>query len=259
MFLGNNQYFVCSDIGEGRTQWYAFHAREQNSPMEEDKKGRLLEIFGSSCPDLVNRIHATRPEHIERRDISDLRPTFKWTDGSVVLLGDAAHAMQPNMGQGGCQAIEDAYILAKILRDASEDWDRSNPAPLRSALNRYALQRAPRAAAVQGFARAAALMACSYRPYLGSSPYPIYKHVPGLIDALAKLEKVKLPHPGRIAGQIAMMSTIDLILDYMAGGCPVEEGERAPYCQLPGAGKVPIREGLTDDHFKMRGIPGFAE
>lgn len=258
MYLGTNQYFVSSDIGAGRTQWYAFHARPMGSPEEPDMKGRLLEIFADACPDLKNRIMATKPEHIERRDISDLRPNFKWQDGSVVLLGDAAHAMQPNMGQGGCQAIEDAYILSKILKESASGWDGENRGALRWGLAQYALQRAPRAAAVQGFARAAALMASTYRPYLGSSPYSIYKLVPGLTEALKELEKKKIRHPGRIAGQIAMMASIDLILDYLAGGCPVADGERAPYCQLPGQGKVPLRP-VTDEHFTMRGIPGFAE
>ena len=39
-----------------------------------------------------------------------------WADGSVVLLGDAVHPMMPNLGQGGCQAIEDAYELSKALQ-----------------------------------------------------------------------------------------------------------------------------------------------
>lgn len=231
VFLGCKQYFVCSDIGGGRTQWYAFHAREQGSPEEADMKGRLLEIFGSCCPALTDRIKATEPHMIERRDISDLRPNFKWFDGSVALLGDAAHAMQPNMGQGGCQAIEDAYILAKLLRGAADDWDGESTGPIRSALFNYQLTRAPRAAAVQGFARAAAVMATTYRPYLGSSPYAFYGAIPGALEQLKELEKKEIVHPGRVVGQIAMMASIDLILDYIAGGCPVEEGERAPYCQ----------------------------
>lgn len=257
VYLGTERYFVSSDVGAGRTQWYAFHKRPQGSPEEADMKGKLLEIFGDACPDLLARIHATRPEQIERRDISDLRPNLKWTDGSVCLLGDSAHAMQPNMGQGACQAIEDAYILSKILAETARSWDGHDRNALRWALLQYQFQRAPRAAAVQGFARAAALMATTYRPYLGSSPYEFYKAVPGMVDAFRELEKAKIRHPGRIVGQIAMMASIDLILDYLAGGCPVDEGERAPYCQLPGQGNVPLRP-VTDEHFKMRGLPGFA-
>ena len=55
-----------------------------------------------------------------RRDIYDRPPVFKWTKQNVILLGDSAHAMQPNLGQGGCMAIEDAYQLAKDLHQETQ-------------------------------------------------------------------------------------------------------------------------------------------
>ena len=58
---------------------------------------------------------ATPQADVLRRDIFDRPPVFKWTKGNVILLGDSAHAMQPNLGQGGCMAIEDAYQLSKDL------------------------------------------------------------------------------------------------------------------------------------------------
>ena len=45
----------------------------------------------------------------------DLKPIKKWQNQNVCLIGDAAHATTPNLGQGACQAIEDAYILGKLL------------------------------------------------------------------------------------------------------------------------------------------------
>lgn len=48
-------------------------------------------------------------------DIYDRKPLKQWSVGRVSLLGDAAHPMTPNMGQGACQAIEDAIVLAKCL------------------------------------------------------------------------------------------------------------------------------------------------
>jgi 2-polyprenyl-6-methoxyphenol hydroxylase-like FAD-dependent oxidoreductase len=44
-----------------------------------------------------------------------LEPIFQWQKDRVCLIGDAAHATTPNMGQGACQAIEDAYLLGKLL------------------------------------------------------------------------------------------------------------------------------------------------
>jgi zeaxanthin epoxidase len=55
-----------------------------------------------------------------RRDIFDRPPIFTWARGRVALLGDSAHAMQPNLGQGGCMAIEDAHILALCLKRATK-------------------------------------------------------------------------------------------------------------------------------------------
>lgn len=69
---------------------------------------------------------ATPECDVLRRDIFDRPPVFKWTKGNVILLGDSAHAMQPNLGQGGCMAIEDAFQLAKDLyletNDFKEPW-----------------------------------------------------------------------------------------------------------------------------------------
>jgi 2-polyprenyl-6-methoxyphenol hydroxylase-like FAD-dependent oxidoreductase len=48
-------------------------------------------------------------------DVTDLKPLQRFAFGKVVLLGDAAHASTPNMGQGACQAIEDALVLANCL------------------------------------------------------------------------------------------------------------------------------------------------
>ena len=45
----------------------------------------------------------------------------RWAKGNVVLLGDSAHAMQPNLGQGGCMAIEDGFQLAKDLARRNEE------------------------------------------------------------------------------------------------------------------------------------------
>src|SRR5437867_7417011 len=65
----------------------------------------------------------------------------------VVLIGDAAHASSPMMGQGGCLAMEDAYVLAEILRSA---------ASLESALETYVSRRKARVNWVQQASRAVA-------------------------------------------------------------------------------------------------------
>lgn len=69
-------------------------------------KKRLFEIFDGWCDNVLDLLHATEEDAILRRDIYDRSPSFTWGKGRVTLLGDSIHAMQPNMGQGGCMAIE---------------------------------------------------------------------------------------------------------------------------------------------------------
>jgi len=70
----------------------------------------LRGVFEGWAPDIHDIIRATRNDEIEQRDLYDRPPSINkpWTEGRVALLGDAIHAMMPNLGQGGCQAIEDA-------------------------------------------------------------------------------------------------------------------------------------------------------
>jgi 2-polyprenyl-6-methoxyphenol hydroxylase-like FAD-dependent oxidoreductase len=64
-------------------------------------------------------IESTPEENIIRSDINDFTPISQWWKSKVALLGDAAHATTPNLGQGGCQAVEDAYVIAKCLKENS--------------------------------------------------------------------------------------------------------------------------------------------
>ena len=79
------------------------------------KKERLLKIFGGWCDNVVDLLLATEEDAILRRDIYDRTPTFTWGKGNVTLLGDSVHAMQPNLGQGGCMAIEVCFTVYPIL------------------------------------------------------------------------------------------------------------------------------------------------
>ncbi len=63
------------------------------------QKARLLDIFGHWCDAVTDLIRATPEADVMRRDIFDRPPIFTWTRGRVALLGDSAHAMQPNLGQ----------------------------------------------------------------------------------------------------------------------------------------------------------------
>lgn len=76
----------------------------------------LLRRFGT-WPQLVRGvIEATEPSAILRNDMYDRPPVKHWSGGRVTLVGDAAHPMTPNQGQGACQALEDAVALGESFK-----------------------------------------------------------------------------------------------------------------------------------------------
>jgi 2-polyprenyl-6-methoxyphenol hydroxylase-like FAD-dependent oxidoreductase len=85
-------------------------------------------------------IEATEEAAILKNGAYDLAPLKRWGQGRITLLGDAAHPCTPNLGQGGCMALEDALVLAKSLR---------KEASIESALRRYESLRRQRTRHVQ--------------------------------------------------------------------------------------------------------------
>lgn len=70
-------------------------------------------LFRTYFPQWIGLLLKTRTEDILRTDISDLKPLSQWSVGRIGLIGDAAHATTPNLGQGGAMAVEDALALAE--------------------------------------------------------------------------------------------------------------------------------------------------
>ncbi|HET7230225.1 MAG TPA: FAD-dependent monooxygenase [Longimicrobium sp.] len=105
-----------SAIGHGEVYWYATQdAPAGGSDAPETLRGKLDALAAAFPAPIPALIAATEVAHVTRTDIGDFAPTERWHRGRVVLLGDAAHATTPNLGQGGAQAIEDAWVLADRL------------------------------------------------------------------------------------------------------------------------------------------------
>jgi len=163
VYIGPNQYFVVTDIGNGRYQWYAFLAKpvgtaETEASLKPDVEidgcapgnpAYLREVFEGWSNEIHDIIRATRNDEVEQRDLYDRPPSLSkpWHEGRVALLGDAIHAMMPNLGQGGCQAMEDAVVIAEELAEIG----RRSEVP--DALMRYKDRRLIRSASVQGLSR----------------------------------------------------------------------------------------------------------
>ncbi len=117
---GHGQRFGIGPVGYGRTGWWAT-ANEaestQESPAEHQRK--LLTLFAGWHDPVLELIAATPTTDILRTPAFDRLPTKRWGAGRLTMLGDAAHPTTPNLGQGGCMAIEDAAILARCVQQYS--------------------------------------------------------------------------------------------------------------------------------------------
>lgn len=136
---GRGQRFGIVPMAGGRVYWFAVrNAPEGERDPAGGAKRSLAELFRGWPRPIEELIAAAQEESILRNDIYDIDPLPSFVRRRVVLLGDAAHAMTPNLGQGACQAIEDSVVLAALLQSkapieaALADYDRRRRARTRS-------------------------------------------------------------------------------------------------------------------------------
>lgn len=111
--------FGMVPIGEGKVYWFACkNAPPADSRMKAVGTADLLQLFKDYHPPIPDIIRTTPDSQMIWSDISDLEPMDRYAYGNLLFIGDAAHATTPNMGQGACQAIEDAMVLANCLEGA---------------------------------------------------------------------------------------------------------------------------------------------
>jgi 2-polyprenyl-6-methoxyphenol hydroxylase-like FAD-dependent oxidoreductase len=140
---GRGAKFGYLPLTDRRTYWFA----ELNAPpgtRNDDERAALLRHFEGWHDPISSLVRATPAEQILRLDVEYLPDLSSYVRGTTALLGDAAHAMTPDLGQGGCQAIEDAAVLAAHLA-ATDD--------VQAALARYDRERRPRTQAIARSAR----------------------------------------------------------------------------------------------------------
>ncbi|KAH9711971.1 Zeaxanthin epoxidase [Citrus sinensis] len=238
VFLGHKKYFVSSDVGDGKMQWYAFHTEPSGGvDGPQGVKERLLKIFEGWCDNVIDLMLATDDEAILRRDIYDRTPTFTWGRGRVTLLGDSVHAMQPNMGQGGCMAIEDAYQLAvELERACNKSFESKTPIDIVSALKSYESARRLRVAIIHRMARSAAMMASTYNGYLSVGLGPL--------------------SVGRVVRRFFIDLAMPLMLNWVLGGNSSKLEGRSPCCRLSDKASDQLRTWFRDNDALERAMNG---
>jgi 2-polyprenyl-6-methoxyphenol hydroxylase-like FAD-dependent oxidoreductase len=142
--MGSGLRFVVYPVRDGRPYWAALlTTRQGGQDPEGGSKQAVRDLFSDWFPAVGEVIEQTPESAISRTDNFGRDPIESWGEGRVTLLGDAAHATTINIGQGACQAIEDAFTLAECAQSEPD---------FVSALRRYESRRVGRTAAIMKFA-----------------------------------------------------------------------------------------------------------
>ncbi len=155
---GNGKRFGIGPLGSGKVGWWVSvnkNSRDAETHEPDPLKDRVefLRLFEGWCEPVPELIQSTPLSALIRNPVFDRKPVRKWGEGSVTLMGDAIHPLTPNLGQGGCLAIEDAAILARCLNQygsAPTEFARSSAV----ALRKFEMLRFARTATVERCSRA---------------------------------------------------------------------------------------------------------
>ena len=138
---GVGKRFGILNTGHRRFTWYATANVPEGQPDAPcGRKHELQQLFAGWHDPIPDFLAETDETQILKNAARDIRPLRRWGEGLVTLLGDAAHPCTPNLGQGGCMALEDALVLAKSI--ARED-------SLLEGLRRYETLRVNRTRHIQ--------------------------------------------------------------------------------------------------------------
>jgi 2-polyprenyl-6-methoxyphenol hydroxylase-like FAD-dependent oxidoreductase len=179
--FGHGSLFGVARLNGSQAYWWASARRRESDGKEPAaEKSSLLRAFAQWHAPIPELVAATPPDAIVRTCLYERSPLERLSAGRVALAGDAAHPMLPNLGQGACQAIEDALVLAAELA-ATRD-------PV-TALRRYSEHRASHAAAVMRASRRMSRLAHLQNPLAAGLRNGLLRASPRSIS-LRRLESI---------------------------------------------------------------------
>jgi 2-polyprenyl-6-methoxyphenol hydroxylase-like FAD-dependent oxidoreductase len=143
--------FGVMPLSGGRVYCYAAAPAEPGASAG-DELAELVRLFGTWHEPIPTLLAGARSRDVLRHDVAELAaPLPSFHHDRIALLGDAAHPMTPNLGQGACQALEDAAVISALAA-------ATDPAGVTEMLARYTADRQPRTAHVVRWSRRAATM-----------------------------------------------------------------------------------------------------
>ncbi|GJO50715.1 FAD-dependent urate hydroxylase [Mycobacterium marinum] len=138
MYVGDGKRVSAMPVADDRFYFFFDVVEPEGLPFEKGTAREVLrEQFAGWAPGVQALIDKLDPTTTNRVEILDLDPFHTWVKGRVAVLGDAAHNTTPDIGQGGCSAMEDAVALQWALKD--------NPTDVAAALAAYQASRTERA------------------------------------------------------------------------------------------------------------------
>ena len=148
---GRGTVFGVMPLSGGRVYCYAAAPADPGA-RAGDELAELVRLFGRWHEPIPGLLAITRPQDVLRHDVAELAaPLPSFHRGRAALLGDAAHPMTPNLGQGACQALEDAAVISWLAAGTGPD-------SVTGMLARYTADRLPRTTDVVRWSRRAATM-----------------------------------------------------------------------------------------------------
>jgi 2-polyprenyl-6-methoxyphenol hydroxylase-like FAD-dependent oxidoreductase len=142
-FWGPHAEFGSLGIGAGQRYWYGY-VQAPEGTVHDEEHAAAARRFADWAPDVRDLVAATPPERLLRHDVHHLPGGLRtYVSGRTVLLGDAAHAMLPTMGQGANTSLEDGVCLGRLVGAPV-----ARGVPLAAALGTYDAARRPRCRAI---------------------------------------------------------------------------------------------------------------
>ncbi len=172
--VGGGNQFIAGPLPDGAVYWAAdVGLPEGANAVMTDRLAFLVDTFASWHEPIPQLIEATDNHKVVIADFYDSIPRTL-VRGRLALLGDAAHPMTPDLGQGACQGIEDAIVLASCLRRVDDP---------QAALATYQSLRLPRVRAVVRASRRLGRLATARSPAVVGMRNLVSRHIPPSANA----------------------------------------------------------------------------